>query len=59
MIVHSKRVAVLMRARHHVEELTPPGWQHEQVCFVCKALFKIVETYKNQHAPKFSKGKME
>jgi hypothetical protein len=46
-----------MRARHLVEELTPPGWQHEQVYFVCKALFKIEETYRNQNAPKFSKGK--
>jgi hypothetical protein len=28
-----------MQAKHLVEELMPPGWQHEQACSVCKASF--------------------
>jgi hypothetical protein len=30
---------VLLQAKHFVEKLIPPGWQHEQACSVCKPLF--------------------
>jgi hypothetical protein len=38
MIVPSK-IMVLVQARHLMHKLTPPGWQYEQACSFCKALF--------------------
>jgi hypothetical protein len=30
------KIIMLLQARDVVEELTPPSWQHEQACSVCK-----------------------
>jgi hypothetical protein len=46
-----------MQARHLVHKLIPPGWQYEQTCFVCTALFNhaIYEIYEGfyQVVPNF------